>query len=583
MASDLDIARSIAPKPILEIAEAAGVRYDELEPYGHYMAKVRLSILDRLHDRPMGKLVVVTAITPTPLGEGKTVTTIGASLGLSHIGESVFTCIRQPSMGPVFGIKGGAAGGGRSQVVPMEAFNLHLTSDIHAITAAHNLGAAALDSRLYHERRKGYDDFEKRTGLTALRIDPDTITWKRVMDINDRALREIEVGLPTPGAEANQNGVPRRSGFDITVASELMAILGLARNLRDLRQRIGRVVMARDEDGKPITAEGLGVAGAMTVLLREAVMPTLMQTLEHTPCFVHTGPFANIAHGNSSIVADRIALRLADYVVTEAGFGSDMGFEKFCNVKTRFSENPPSAVVMVATLRALKMHSGGYKVVPGQPLDDGLVQPNQAALDAGLSNLRVHVENALAFGVPVVVAVNRMPGDTDTELDHVRQRALDFGAQAAVVSDVHSRGGEGGADLARAIRDAASEPAEFKLLYEDDMGLREKIAAVATRVYRAADVSFFAEADAQIERLEADGYGRLPVCMAKTHLSISHDPKRVGAPEGYTFPVKGVYLSAGAGFVYVLADQIRTMPGLGSKPAYLDIDIDENGDVVGLT
>lgn len=583
MPSDLDIARSVTLKPIEEIAQSVGIQHDELEPYGHHMAKVRLSLLKRLEDRPLGKLVVVTAITPTPLGEGKTVTTIGASLGLAHIGESVFTCIRQPSMGPVFGIKGGAAGGGRAQVVPMEEFNLHLTSDIHAITAAHNLGAAALDSRLYHERRKGYEDFEARTGMSALRIDPDAITWKRVVDINDRALREIEIGLPSPGATTNENGLPRRSGFDITVASELMAILGLAGDLADLRHRIGRIVMARDESGLPITAEDLGVAGAMTVLLRDAIKPTLMQSVEHTPCFVHTGPFANIAHGNSSIAADRLALRLADYVVTEAGFGSDMGFEKFCNVKTRFSGNAPRCVVMVATLRALKMHSGRYRVAPGRPLDAGLVEPNAEALEAGLENLRVHVENARAFGVPVVVAVNRFPDDTDAELAHVRRAAESFGAHAAVVSEVHGRGGEGGADLARAIVDACAQPSDFRLLYGDEPGLRNKIEAVAKRVYRAGGVEFFDQAQTQIDQLEADGYGGLPVCMAKTHLSISHDPREVGAPEGYTFPVKGAYLSAGAGFVYVLADQIRTMPGLGSKPAYLGIDIDEDGNVVGLS
>ncbi|MFW6336064.1 MAG: formate--tetrahydrofolate ligase [Phycisphaeraceae bacterium] len=583
MATDLDIARSVTLQPIAGIAHEAGITLDELEPYGHHMAKVRLSLLDRLNDRPLGKLVVVTAITPTPLGEGKTVTTIGASLGLAHIGESVFTCIRQPSMGPVFGIKGGAAGGGHAQIVPMEEFNLHLTSDIHAITAAHNLGAAALDSRLYHEQRKGYDDFEARTGLTALRIDPEAITWKRVVDINDRALREIEIGLPSPGEETNENGIPRRSGFDITVASELMAILGLASDLKDLRRRVGRIVMARDEQGRPVTAEDVGVAGAMTVLLRDAIKPTLMQSVEHTPCFVHTGPFANIAHGNSSIVADRIALRLADYVVTEAGFGSDMGLEKFCNVKTRFSGNPPQCVVMVATLRALKMHSGRYSVSPGRPLDAGLVEPNAEALDAGLANLRVHVENARGFGVPVVVAVNRFPDDTDVELEHVQQAAERFGAHAAVVSDVHHRGGEGGADLARAIVDACEQPSDFRLLYDDGDSLREKITAVARRVYRAGDAAFFDQAQTQIDRLEADGYGNLPVCMAKTHLSISHDAKKLGAPEGYTFPVKGVYLSAGAGFVYVLADKIRTMPGLGSKPAYLGIDIDDEGNVVGLS
>jgi len=582
MSDDLAIARAAALRPIRDIAVACGITDDELEPYGHYKAKVRLDILDRLRDRPLGKLIVVTAVTPTPLGEGKTVTTVGAALGLAHIGRSVIPCIRQPSMGPVFGIKGGAAGGGRSQVVPMTDFNLHLTGDIHAITAAHNLAAAALDARLYHETRKGYDDFEQRTGLNALRIDPDRIAWKRVVDINDRALRRVRVGLPSADAATNENGVPRDAGFDITVASELMAILGLASDLHDMRRRIGRVVMARDAEGRPVTAEDLGVAGAMTVVMRDAIQPTLMQTLEQTPCFVHTGPFANIAHGNSSIVADRIALRLADYVLTEAGFGSDMGFEKFCNVKTRFSGNDPSCAVMVATLRALKMHSGNYKVAAGRPLDPGLVQPNREALEAGLANLKVHVENAQRFGVPVVVALNRFPDDTDEELRFVADAARAFGAVDAVVSDVHARGGAGGVDLAEAIVRACEQPAPFKLLYPDDQTLRGKIETVAREVYRAGEVQFFDKAAEQLDQLEADGYGNLPVCLAKTHLSISHDPTKVGAPSGYAFPVREACLSAGAGFVYVLADKVRTMPGLGSKPAYLKVDIDDDGEVVGL-
>lgn len=582
MPTDLDIAREASLKPIREIARGCGIEDNELVLFGDHTAKVRLDVLDRLRDRPRGKLVVVTAITPTPLGEGKTVTSIGASMGLSHIGERVITCIRQPSMGPVFGIKGGAAGGGWSQVVPMTDFNLHLTGDIHAITAAHNLGAAALDARLYHETRKGYDDFENRTDLKALRIDPETIMWKRVVDINDRALRCVKVGLPSPGAETNENGVPRVGGFDITVASELMAILGLAGDLQDMRKRIGRIVMARDEGGRPITAEDLGVAGAMTVIMKDAIQPTLMQTLEHTPCFVHTGPFANIAHGNSSIVADRIALRLADYVVTESGFGADMGFEKFCNVKTRFSGNDPSCVVMVATLRALKMHAGKYRVSPGRPLDPGLVEPNPEALEAGLVNLKAHVENAVKFGVPVVVAINRFPDDTEEELAMVAEAARGYGAVDAVVSEVHGRGGEGGAALAEAIVRACETSSKFEMLYPDEATLGDKIRRVAREVYRADDVQVLPKAAEQLDQLEADGYGHLPVCVAKTHLSISHDPTKVGLPADYKFPIREANLSAGAGFVYVLADQIRTMPGLGSKPAYLNIDIDEHGEVVGL-
>ncbi len=583
MLTDLELARRTRLRPIEEIASRAGIRPAELEPYGRTKAKVRLSILRRLADRPDGKLVVVTALTPTPLGEGKTVTTIGASLALARLGVKVFTCIRQPSMGPVFGIKGGAAGGGRSQVVPMEDFNLHLTGDIHAISAAHNLGAAALDSRLYHETRLGAETFEQRTGLRALAIDPRGIVWRRVLDLNDRALREIEIGLAAPGAEKNENGVPRRTGFDIAVASELMAILALSRDLRDLRRRIGRVVMAYDLAGRPVTAEDLGVAGAMAVLLRDAIEPTLLQTTEHTPCFVHAGPFANIAHGNSSILADRIALKLAQIVVTEAGFGADMGFEKFCNIKARAGGLKPAAAVVVTTLRALKMHAGGFDVVPGRPLDSGLVKPNRAALEAGLANLRRHLDIVAAHGVPAVVAVNRFPGDTREELDFVCAQARAAGAFDAAISEVHAKGGAGGAALARAIRAAAAEPSRFRPLYPLTRTLKEKIERLAKRVYRAGSVRYTPQAEEQLAKLEAGGHGRLPVCMAKTHLSLSHDPKLKGAPEGFEFPVRAAYLSAGAGFVYLLAGAISTMPGLGSTPGYLRMDLDRQGRIVGLS
>jgi len=582
MLSDLEITQQTKFENITDIAKAAGVPEDCIIPHGAYKAKINLNVLDELKDKKDGKLVVVTAITPTPLGEGKTVTTIGASLGLNSIGESVVTCIRQPSMGPIFGIKGGAAGGGYAQVGPMEDINLHLTGDIHAISAAHNLGAAALDSRLYHEERKGYEDFEVRTGLTALKIDHNAITWKRVVDMNDRALRGMKIGMQSPGSKCNLNGVPRESAFDITVASELMAILALADDLQDMRARIGKMVMAKSVDGKPVTAEDLKVAGAMTVVMKDAIQPTLMQTTEHTPCFIHAGPFANIAHGNSSIVSDRIALKLADYVVTEAGFGADMGFEKFCNIKTRYSKHAPSAVVLVATLRSLKMHSGNYRIVPGKPLDPGLVEENIEALEQGICNLKRHVEFACSTGVPVVVAINKFATDSEKEVEFVKQKAIEYGACDAVISTVHPDGGKGGEELGRAIVKACEQPSDFKFLYEDEDRLDDKITTIATEVYKAGSVVFSKEAMKQIELLHEEGYGELPVCMAKTPLSLSHDPELKGAPEGFEFPIKEVHLSAGAEFVYVLAGKIQTMPGLGSMPSYMNIDIDENGDITGL-
>ena len=582
MSTDLEIARAAPLLPIGELAARIGIEPAELEPYGHYKAKVNPSILRRLADRPPGRLIVVTAITPTPLGEGKTVTTVGLSMALARSGARVFTCIRQPSMGPIFGIKGGAAGGGRAQVIPMEDFNLHLTGDIHAVSAAHNLGAAALDSRLFHEEHEGYEAFAARTGLPALRIDPAAIAWRRVVDMNDRALRHIRIGLPAEGSAKNDNGVPRDTGFDIAVASELMAILALARGVRDLRQRIGRIVLARDRDGRLVTAEQLGVAGAMAVLLTEAVKPTLMQTIEHTPCFVHAGPFANIAHGNSSIAADDIALKLADYVVTESGFGADMGFEKFCNVKTRLSGHRPAAAVLVASVRALKMHSGRYRVLPGRPFDPRLALPDREALEEGLCNLAAHLRIVQQQGLPAVVAVNRFPGDSEEELDHVVKRAKELGAVDAVCSDVHARGGEGGLALARAVREAAALPSTFRFLYELEAPIAAKVETLATRVYGAGRVEFSDRARRQLARLETEGFAQLPVCMAKTHLSLSHDAELKGAPARYTFPVDEVRVSAGAGFLYVLAGKMVTMPGLGSKPGYLRIDVDDEGRPTGL-
>ena len=581
MKSDLQIAQEATLKPINEIAEAAGIESHELEPYGHTKGKISLDIIERLKDKPNGKLVIITAINPTPLGEGKTVTTIGASLGMNAIGKKVFTCIRQPSMGPVFGIKGGAAGGGYSQVVPMEDFNLNLTGDIHAITAAHNLGAAALDTRLFHEARKGYEDFEKRSGLKALRIDKDNISWKRVVDQNDRALRGIEIGLQSPGTKSNQNGVPRRTAFDITVASELMAILALAENLQDMRERFGKVVMAFNEDGDPVTAEDLKVAGAMTVIMKDAIKPTLMQTTEHTPCLVHAGPFANIAHGNSSIVADRIALKLADYVLTEGGFGSDMGLEKFCNIKTRYSGNKPSAAVIVCTVRAIKSHSGKFKIVPGKPLDEKLITQDLESLELGVENLKAHIDHANKYGIPAVVAINCFPTDTQAEIDFLKKKALEYGAYRVAESKVHPDGGQGGKELAHAIVEACDVESDFNMLYEDNLSLVEKMEKIAREVYGADGIVLSEVAKTKMEKFQKT-HGHLPICMAKTQYSLSADPNLKGAPKGFTVPITNAFLSAGAGFVYVMTGAISTMPGLGTKPSYMNVDIDKKGNIMGL-
>jgi formyltetrahydrofolate synthetase len=574
--SDLEIAQAAKLKPILELAREVGILEEELEPYGWYKAKVHLEIRERLKDRPNGKYIDVTAITPTPLGEGKTVTTIGLSQGLHYLGKKVFTCIRQPSQGPTFGIKGGAAGGGYSQVVPMEDFNLHLTGDIHAVGAAHNQLAAAIDARLMHERNYGKERWEKM-GLRYLNINPYSITWNRVVDVNDRALRKIIIGLGT-----REDGYPRESGFDITVASEVMAILALATSLKDLRQRIGRIVIGTDWSGNPITAEDLGVAGAMTVLLKDALMPNLLQTLEGSPAFVHAGPFANIAHGNNSIVADQIALKLADYVVTESGFGADCGMEKFFDIKCRYSGLIPNCVVMVASVRALKMHGGGPKVVPGRPLDPAYTQENLALLEKGLVNLEANIKIAKLFGVPVVVAINRFPTDTAREIELVKKAAVSFGAEAGVESRVWAEGGKGGAELAEAVIQACEKPSRFQFLYPLEIPIKEKIEIIATKVYGAAGVDYSPEAEEKIQLYTKLGYDKLPICMAKTHLSLSHNPEWKGAPKGYRLPVRDVRASVGAGFLYPLCGEMRTMPGLPSKPAFMNVDIDEQGRVVGL-
>lgn len=562
--SDLEIAQAATLKPIIEIAESVGLTADDLDLYGKYKAKVHLDVLDRLANVPNGKYIDVTAITPTPLGEGKTVTTIGLSQALHYLGKRVFTCIRQPSQGPTFGIKGGAAGGGYAQVVPMEDFNLHLTGDIHAVGAAHNLLAAAIDAHILHGN--------------ALNIDPFSITWNRVVDVNDRALRQIVIGLG-----GRENGYPRETGFDITVASEVMAILALTTDLRDLRQRLGRIVIGTNREGKPVTAEDLQVAGAMTVLLKDAIMPTLMQTLEGSPVFVHAGPFANIAHGNSSIIADRIALKLADYVVTESGFGADCGMEKFFNIKCRVSGLIPNCVVLVATVRALKMHGGLGKVVAGRPIPPELSQENLPALERGCANLRKHIENARLFGIPVVVAINRFNTDTEAEIALVKEQAVAAGAEGAFVSEVWARGGEGGVELAEAVIAACEKPSNFHFLYPLDVPIKEKIEIIATHVYGADGVDYLPEAERKIKLYTELGYDKLPICMAKTHLSLSHEPNWKGVPRGYRLPIRDVRASVGAGFLYPLCGDMRTMPGLPSKPAFQKVDIDlETGKVVGL-
>ena len=561
--NDQEVARSIPLRPLAEVAEVLGIGVDQLEMYGDTKAKIKIDMLDTPSAREPGKYIVVTAITPTPLGEGKTVHTVGISQALNKIGKRTCCVIRQASMGPVFGIKGGAAGGGYSQVVPPEEINLHLTGDFHAVTSAHNLCSAFLDASYFH----GND----------LDIDVDRITWRRVMDVNDRALREIEVAR---GGE--KNGTPHGSGFDITSPSEIMAILGLATDLQDLRKRLGSIVVAYNTSGDPVTAEDLKVAGAMAAVLKDALKPTLMQTLEGTPAIVHTGPFANIAHGNSSIIADRIALRSADIVVTEAGFGADMGAEKFFDIKCRASGLDPDAALMVATIRALKMHSGRFEIKAGKPLPEALTQEDLGALSEGLCNLEGHIANVKSFGIPVVVAINIFPTDTEAEIEMVRKAALAAGASAAHVSTMFMDGGAGGEDLAHALVAACEEESNFELLYPDDMSLKEKIHELATKIYGADGVEYEDEAEQLLAQFEKDGFGHLPICMAKTQYSFSHDAALKGRPTGYTFVVRSARVAVGAGFVYPLAGKILTMPGLGRTPGGTRIDINKDGEVVGM-
>lgn len=584
MKSDLEIAQEADIRPIIEIAEKIDLTEDDLEYFGKYKAKVPLEVLKKFADRPQGKYIDVTAITPTPLGEGKTTTACGLVQAMgSELGKNVIACIRQPSMGPTFNIKGGAAGGGYSQLIPMEDFNLHLTGDIHAISVAHNLVAAAIDTRLFHESRQTDEQLNKR-GVERTDLDVDTITWNRVVDVCDRSLREIKVGFNDDKMKDGSPSpvFPRSTGFDISVASELMAILALTTGLQDMRQRIGRVVIGMDKQGNPVNLEKIGVAGAVTVLMRDAIKPTLMQTLEGQPAFVHAGPFANIAHGNSSIVADQIALKLGDYVVTESGFGADIGMEKFFNIKCRYSGLIPNCVVLVATVRALKMHGGGPQVKPGMPLAKDYVEENLDLLEKGLGNLGVHIRNALKFGIPVVVAVNAFEADTDAELEMVRKYAKGQGAEDAIRSTNWADGGKGAKELAAKVVEACEKPSNFKFLYPLELSIKEKIEVIAKEIYGADGVTYEPFAERQIAAYEKAGFGSLPICMAKTHLSLSHDPDLKGVPTNFTVPIREVRASVGAGFIYPLLGKMSTMPGLATKPAFMSIDIDEDGNIVGL-
>jgi formate--tetrahydrofolate ligase len=561
--NDLEISRSVPLKPLIEVARILGLSESDLEYYGPAKAKVKLDVLARPEHKSPARYIVVTAVTPTPLGEGKTVHTVGISQALNRIGKRACCVIRQPSMGPVFGIKGGAAGGGYSQVVPSEEFNMHLTGDFHAVTSANNWLAARLDASLLLDN--------------PLDIVADSITFRRVMDMNDRALRHVQIGLGGP-----MDGVPRYTGFDITAASEVMAILGLSHDLKDLRRRLGRIVVASDSKGEPITAEDLQAAGAMAAILKDAIKPTLMQTLEGTPALVHSGPFANIAHGNSSIIADRVAMACSDYVVTEAGFGADMGAEKFFNIKCRVSGMKPDAALLVVTVRAIKVHSGRFEITPGKPLPEGLRTEDLDALEAGIGNLQKQIENVRLHGVPVVVAINTFPTDTAAEIEFLRSAALAAGAAAAHVSTLFGDGGKGGEALAHALVVAAEEPTSFNFLYPADRSLTDKIETLATRIYGADGVEYSDIAREKLDLYTSRGYGDFPICMAKTQYSLSHDPKLKGRPTGYTFVVSDVRVSVGAGFVYPISGSMMTMPGLGRTPGGMQIDIDDKGEIVGM-
>ncbi|CAO2586666.1 C-1-tetrahydrofolate synthase, cytoplasmic, partial [Lemmus lemmus] len=627
--SDIDISRSCKPKPICSLAREIGLLTEEVELYGDTKAKVLLSALERLKHQPDGKYVVVTGITPTPLGEGKSTTTIGLVQALgAHLNQNVFACVRQPSQGPTFGIKGGAAGGGYSQVIPMEEFNLHLTGDIHAITAANNLVAAAIDARMFHEltqtdkalvsfyvlissfflfffssffspQRLGIEKTDPTTltddeinRFVRLDIDPETITWQRVLDTNDRFLRKITIGqAPT------EKGYTRTAQFDISVASEIMAVLALTSSLEDMRERLGKMVVASSKKGEPISAEDLGVSGALTVLMKDAIKPNLMQTLEGTPVFVHAGPFANIAHGNSSIIADRIALKLVGpegfvgeslrllggWTVTEAGFGADIGMEKFFNIKCRYSGLQPHVVVLVATVRALKMHGGGPTVRTKDREPFAIVLQDLDLVEKGFSNLRKQIENARMFGVPVVVAMNAFKTDTDAELDLICRLSREHGAFDAVKCTHWAEGGRGALALAQAVQRASQAPSSFRLLYDLKLPIEDKIRIIAQKIYGADDVELLPEAQNKAEVYTKQGFGNLPICMAKTHLSLSHNPEQKGVPTGFVLPIRDIRASVGAGFLYPLVGTMSTMPGLPTRPCFYDIDLDpETEQVNGL-
>ncbi|KAG7649173.1 Formate--tetrahydrofolate ligase [Arabidopsis thaliana] len=619
--ADIDIANSVEPLHISEIAKDLNINPLHYDLYGKYKAKVLLSAFDELQGQEDGYYVVVGGITPTPLGEGKSTTTVGLCQALgAYLDKKVVTCLRQPSQGPTFGIKGGAAGGGYSQVIPMDEFNLHLTGDIHAITASNNLLAAAIDTRIFHETsqsdkalfnrlcppnkegKRSFSDimFRRLTKLgisktspeeltpeeikkfARLDIDPASITWRRVMDVNDRFLRKITIGQ---GPE--EKGMTRETGFDISVASEIMAVLALTTSLGDMRERLGKMVIGNSKAGDPITADDLGVGGALTVLMKDAINPTLMQTLEGTPVLVHAGPFANIAHGNSSIVADKIALKLVGpggFVVTEAGFGSDIGTEKFMNIKCRYSGLTPQCAIVVATVRALKMHGGGPDVVAGRPLDRAYVSENVSLVEAGCVNLAKHISNTKAYGVNVVVAVNMFATDTEAELNAVRKFSMDAGAFDAVVCSHHAHGGKGAVDLGIAVEKACQNITQpLRFLYPLDIGIKDKIEAIA-KSYGASGVEYSDQAEKQIEMYTQQGFSNLPICMSKTQYSFSHDASKKGAPSGFVLPIRDVRGSIGAGFIYPLVGTMSTMPGLPTRPCFYEIDIDtETGKVRGLS
>lgn len=551
------------PREIGAIAAAIGLGPDEFEPVGRYKAKLALGLEQELADRPMAKYIDVTAVSPTPWGEGKTVTTIGLAMGLSRLGHRTIAALREPSLGPVFGIKGGGAGGGRASLLPSEDINLHFTGDSHAVSAATNLLAAMIDNHL--KRRK------------SPVLDPSSVTWRRAVDMNDRGLGHIVSGLDDP-----PQAPLRETGFDLTAASEVMAIVSLAAGLSDLRQRLGRILVGTTPAGDPVFAEDLGCAGAMAALLRDAIRPNLVQTCEYTPALVHTGPFGNIAHGNSSIVADLIGVRLADYVVTESGFGADCGAEKFCNIKCRLSGLRPDAEILVCTTRALKLHSGRFEARPGKPLPAELQSEDLSALRAGAENLQAHIDIIRQFGLPVIVAINRFPNDMDRELEEIRRIALDYGATAAAVTDAYSRGSDGSLELAEAVTEAVESPNQFDFLYPLNIPAEEKIETIATKIYGAQSVVYESLAHRRLEEFRQLGFGELPVCIAKTQYSLSHDPKRFGRPRGFHFPIRDVRLAAGAGFLYALAGDVRTMPGLPSEPAACHIDVDDSGQITGL-